>query len=88
MNIGPNPKEVAGVLKEALDVDAARLHEKNQAPVLPWIVRHNMPQAQALNVKEALKNAGATAVLLESESRIYRATPDALAQWRAIEAGH
>ncbi|MBI3410384.1 MAG: hypothetical protein HY040_18760 [Planctomycetes bacterium] len=90
LSVGPNPQEVAKILKDSLDVDAGPLDGKKgkQDSVLPWIARRNVPHSEKARLEQALKHAGAAALFPEAETRIYRATADAMAQWREIDAGH
>jgi hypothetical protein len=54
--------------------------------VAPGVVRRDVPQKEAVEFKRTADALGAGVRLSEGESRIYRATPDALAQLEELKA--
>jgi hypothetical protein len=74
VRVGPEKAKVAEVL--------AKLWAGEIAPGMRW---RNVPRADAEEIKRKLDAAAAGVRITEGESRIYRDTPDALAQLKEIE---
>ncbi len=49
------------------------------------VLRRNVPWAEVAEIKKPLEEAGAKVLAREEETRIYRANPEALAQWNEIK---
>jgi hypothetical protein len=84
--VGNNKEQVAGLLKKYFDLESAdfEMNDKKPDALIARPLRHNVPIAFAQEFEKAMLGAGAIVDLRKSETRIYRATPDALTQWREI----
>lgn len=85
--VGDNRDEIARLAAEYFQIDAGALDSfvKSKSPTLPWLVRSNVPLDRALDFKEKAERLHA-GVRLDGDTRIYEATPDALAQWEEYQS--
>jgi hypothetical protein len=72
LQVGPDQEKVAALVSQLLG--------GNKDMVARGILRRNVPTLEAVELKKKLEGAKAGVRLIEAESRIYRATPDALRQ--------
>ncbi len=77
LQFGPEKATVTELISKYAGIPAGE--------VVPGVVRRNVPRIQAEEMEKNLKAAKASVRLSESESRIYRATGDALEQFERIE---
>lgn len=79
---GPNLDQVAGYLQRALAIDAERAKRMVQRP---GVLKRFLAAEAAINLKRGLEQLGARVQLEEYETRIYRATEDALRQFHELK---
>jgi hypothetical protein len=79
---GSNPDKVAQYLQKALAVDAQTAKRMTQRP---GILARFLPAGVAIDLKSDLEKLGARVHLEEYETRVYRATDDALRQFRELK---
>jgi hypothetical protein len=78
VHVGPEKEKVAELARELLGGP-----NRNDA-LGDGIGRHNVPRERAEEIKKKLEAVKANVRVTESETRIYRATPDALEQLDAV----
>lgn len=76
--VGPEKERVAALIAELRGPGAAKYELK------PGILRHNVPRGEAADFRKRFEEAGASVHYVEGESRIYRATADAMAQVQEV----
>ena len=79
---GPDPDQVARLLEQALGFDAERARAFTQRP---GMLKRFLAAGAAINLKRDLEQRKARVHLEEYETRIYRATDDALRQFHELK---
>jgi len=79
--IGPDKDKVAELASKLIGPP------DNKAEIAPGILRRNVPRQEAEEIKRTLEAVKASVRISEGESRIYRATPDALEQLAELIPG-
>ena len=78
VSVGPEKEKV-------MDLVAKLRGEPNAADFTKGVLRRNVSNAEAVIIKEQFKAAKATLDIRDGESRIYRATTDALTQMETLK---